>query len=173
MMKLALVLIFLILALERILNTFSRKEPEGKIRHAWLTYLLIFTYNCAIIIALFEFFKAKCINLFTSSIGLCITLLGVFLRRSAIKALGNDWSIHIKEVIGQKLVKCGPYKYIHHPYYLAVMLELTGISLFFNAYLAFVFTLAIQLPLLLVRIYLEEKVLIKRFGKEYILKVVK
>lgn len=161
-MKLALLFIFLFLALERILNTFGRKEPEGKIKYRLLTYLLIFTYNLAVAIALWEFINLRTINIFVSVLGFLIMLLGVFLRRGAIKALGKNWSIHIKEIIGQELVKSGPYRYLSHPYYLAVIFELIGVSLFFNASFALIFTLLVQIPLLLIRIRLEERLLIKQ-----------
>jgi len=162
MMKAAFLCIFLALAIERIANTFFRKEPQGEVKYAGLAYLLIFTYNLSVLIALFEFIQLKSINIYISFFGFLLMLSGVFLRRSAIKALGANWSIHIKEIPNRQIVKTGPYKFLRHPYYLAVIFELIGIALFFNAFFALFLVVLVQLPLLLVRMRLEEKTLLSR-----------
>jgi len=168
-MKIIAVFFFFIAAAERISFTFRRKEPEGKIRYKCLSNVVIFTYLSSVTFALIEFiiFKKR-LNIFVSLTGVAIAILGILLRRISIKKLGEYWSIHIKEVIGHKLIKDGPYRYIRHPYYLAVMLELVGIALYFNAFFAMSFILIVHFPLLLVRIHFEEKVLISQFGREYL-----
>ena len=76
-------------------------------------------------------------------------------------------SIHIEMREHHPLIKKGPYKYLRHPYYLAVIFEVLGFPLVPNAYYAFLFSIFTYLPLLFIRIYFEEKAMIKKFGDEY------
>jgi len=73
--------------------------------------------------------------------------------------MGKNFSLHIEVGKKQRLVKEGPYRFLRHPGYLAVI---------FKAYYTLIYTLIIYIPLILFRAHLEEKILIERFGEEYI-----
>lgn len=168
-LKLVLILIFSMAALERFLNTFWRKEKKGDVKYTLLTYVILFTYFTSIIIALSDFLLQKNNpNLCVTFLGFLFAFLGIILRRSSIKALADNWSMHIKLIPEQRLVKDGPYKKLRHPYYLAVMFELIGVALYFNSALSLFFAIAVQLPLLLIRVKIEEGILISQFGEKYI-----
>lgn len=164
-----LILVFSIGIGERIISTFfCRREKEGAVKYKWTTYLLIFTYIFCIILALFEFLsQKKDLNIFITSIGIVVEIAGIYLRRVSIKSFAGFWSSHIKSIPGQPLIKSGPYRWFRHPYYLAVILELIGWALFFNAFLAFWVILSVHFPILLYRMFLEEKELLGLFGPEY------
>ncbi|HZX14117.1 MAG TPA: isoprenylcysteine carboxylmethyltransferase family protein [Thermodesulfobacteriota bacterium] len=90
-------------------------------------------------------------------------LFGVaqFLRYWAIKSLGVYWNTKILVLPTHKLVNTGPYKYLRHPNYIAVVIEFAVIPLIFSCYLtAFVFSL-INLILLRRRIKIEESAIRK------------
>ncbi len=91
--------------------------------------------------------------------------LGLFaaaqlLRYWAITSLGSRWNTRILVIPGLTPIRHGPYRYIAHPNYLAVALELLVIPLIFNAWLtALLATLLNAALLLLIRIPAEEKAL--------------
>ena len=89
--------------------------------------------------------------------------LGVFaaaqlLRYWAITTLGPRWNTRILIIPGLAPVRHGPYRYLRHPNYVAVALELLAIPLICNAWLtALIATLLNAALLLLIRIPAEEK----------------
>lgn len=83
------------------------------------------------------------------------------LRYWAIRSLGVHWNTKVLVIPGKKLVTKGPYKYIRHPNYIAVITEIAAIPLIFSCYItATVFSL-LNLILLRRRIMIEESALRK------------
>lgn len=156
------IFIFFCIATERMKSTFFNKKQKtrGKIKYRRFTYVLICSYLCCIIVAISEFMTKVSIDYTISIIGVFTAGIGILLRNASIKALGEFWSIHIETFDGQRVVTSGPYRFLRHPYSIAVIFELTGVSLFFNATHAVLIVLLLHLPLLLMRILLEEKVLL-------------
>ncbi len=56
------------------------------------------------------------------------------LRYAAIRALGERWNVRIWVVPGAPLVKRGPYRFLRHPNYVAVGVELLAAPLLFGAW---------------------------------------
>ena len=56
------------------------------------------------------------------------------LRYAAIRALGDRWNVRIVVVPGAPLVQSGPYRFIRHPNYVAVAIELVAASMLFGAW---------------------------------------
>ena len=88
---------------------------------------------------------------------LAIFLLVQPLRYWAIFSLGESWNTKILIVPGAKLVRRGPYRYLNHPNYVAVVVEILTLPLIFGAWVtAFVFT-ALNAILLYIRIREENR----------------
>jgi len=86
-------------------------------------------------------------------------LAGQSLRYAAIRTLGSRWSVRIMTLPGAPPVDRGVYRYLRHPNYLGVILELAAVPLLHSAYLtSLLFSLANTL-LLHVRIRAEERAL--------------
>jgi methyltransferase len=84
-------------------------------------------------------------------------------------SLGSFWNTKIIVLPGTKVVKKGPYRWVRHPNYIIVTMELIVIPFLFQAYYtALVFTLLNAL-MLTVRIAAEEQALMDAtdFKKEY------
>lgn len=80
------------------------------------------------------------------------------LRYWAITTLGSRWNTRILIVPGLAPIRHGPYRYLRHPNYIAVALELFSIPLIFYAWLtALIFTLLNAALLLFIRIPVEER----------------
>ncbi len=76
-----------------------------------------------------------------------------------LATLGQRWTTRIITVPGETLVARGPYKFIHHPNYFVVALEMPLLPLVFSLYwYALIFGL-LNLAMLTWRISIEEKAL--------------
>jgi methyltransferase len=85
--------------------------------------------------------------------------VGQCLRYAAIHALGRRWSVRVLTVPGAAPVTRGVYRYLRHPNYLGVVLEIAALPLMHSAWRsAVVFSLA-NAVLLAVRIRQEEHAL--------------
>jgi methyltransferase len=94
-----------------------------------------------------------------SATGAFVMAVGQGLRYAAIRLLGWRWSVRIFTIPGEQLIIEGVYRYIRHPNYLGVILEIAAMPLIHSAYLtALVFSLANGI-LLAVRIKKEEEAL--------------
>ncbi|WP_456278630.1 isoprenylcysteine carboxyl methyltransferase family protein [Bacillus sp. AK128] len=89
----------------------------------------------------------------------CLTQL---LRVWALTSLGKYWNTKIIVLPNTEIVKKGPYKWIRHPNYLIVMLEIILIPLLFQAYWTAVIFTVLNLWILSIRIPLEEKALLSQ-----------
>lgn len=86
-------------------------------------------------------------------------VLGQFLRYAAIRTLGRRWTVRIVTVPGRPPVRHGIYRYLRHPNYLGVVLEIAAVPLLHTAYLtSLIFSLGNAL-LLRTRIRAEEEAL--------------
>ena len=94
-------------------------------------------------------------------------LLGLFVvlqmaRIWVIVSLGRYWTTRIVTLAGAPLVRRGPYRYLRHPNYWIVALEVAVLPLAFGQWpIALVFT-ALNLPLLWHRSRVEEEALADR-----------
>ncbi|MEV5963608.1 isoprenylcysteine carboxyl methyltransferase family protein [Kribbella sp. NPDC051952] len=88
-----------------------------------------------------------------------VVLLSQGLRWWCISVLGHQWNTRVIVVPGLKLVAGGPYRWIRHPNYVAVVAEGIALPLVHTAWVtALVFTV-LNIPLLAVRIRSEEAAL--------------
>ncbi|QRN98658.1 isoprenylcysteine carboxyl methyltransferase family protein [Archangium violaceum] len=96
-----------------------------------------------------------------------VALVAQALRYWAIASLGERWNTRIIVVPGLPPVTRGPYRYLRHPNYVAVVLELAAVPLIHGAWVtALVFSLGNAL-LLRVRIRAEEEALGAAYAKAF------
>ncbi len=88
-----------------------------------------------------------------------VLLAGQALRYAAISALGERWTVRILTLPGRPPVRHGIYRWLRHPNYVGVILEIAAVPLLHGAFLtSLVFTLA-NAVVLAVRIPAEEAAL--------------
>ena len=90
---------------------------------------------------------------------LAVALGAQGLRWWSAAALGRRWNTRIVTVPGAEPVRSGPYRYLRHPNYLAVMLEAASVPLIHGAWITAVVFVAANAALLAVRIPAEERAL--------------
>jgi protein-S-isoprenylcysteine O-methyltransferase Ste14 len=99
-------------------------------------------------------------------VGLLLCSIGVAVRVSALKALGEYFSAYVTLQPNHRLVQHGIYATIRHPLYLSLILAPTGIALVFASWLALPI-LILSLIFVFERIRLEEHLLAAHFGSEF------
>jgi methyltransferase len=94
-------------------------------------------------------------------------LLAQALRYWAIRTLGDRWNTRVIVVPGAAPVTQGPYRFMKHPNYLAVVIELFCVPMMMGAFVtAAVFTLG-NAALLYVRIRAEERALGQQWAEAF------
>jgi methyltransferase len=97
-------------------------------------------------------------------IPLALFLLVQPLRYWAIFSLGQNWNTRILVVPGARLVGRGPYRYLWHPNYVVVAVEIATFPLIFGAWVtALVFSI-LNAALLYVRVRVENRALAELAG---------
>jgi methyltransferase len=138
-----------------------RMRQRGGREHTPETYRWIIALHAA-------WFAAMLLEVFAGrrkfSSWLAVAAFGVFaagqaLRLAAIRTLGWRWSTRVMTVPGAALVQQGIYRYIRHPNYLGVELELLAVPLLHSAYLTSAVFGVANLLLLRDRIRREEQAL--------------
>jgi len=95
---------------------------------------------------------------------LALFLLVQPLRYWALSSLGESWNTRILVVPGAKPVRRGPYRYLSHPNYVVVVVEILAFPLIFGAWMtALVFTV-LNVAVLFVRIREEHRALTELAG---------
>ncbi len=107
------------------------------------------------------------LNGWTFVCGWMCAVASVVLRRKAIAALGRFWSLHVEIREGHQFVRTGPFRWMRHPTYFSMILELLAIGLVTNALYTAVVVAVLFVPTLAFRINLEETALVARFGEMY------
>jgi methyltransferase len=87
---------------------------------------------------------------------LALALAAQFLRYWAIATLGSAWNVRVLVVPGRESVADGPYRWIRHPNYLAVVVEGFALPLIHGAWLTAALFTVLNALLLRVRIRCEE-----------------
>lgn len=91
---------------------------------------------------------------------LAVAALAQALRYAAVRALGDRWNVRVLVVPGEPPVTRGPYRFVRHPNYVAVVLEGIAVPLVHSAFFtAAAFSVLNAALLLFVRVPAEERAL--------------
>jgi protein-S-isoprenylcysteine O-methyltransferase Ste14 len=101
-------------------------------------------------------------------VGTAVIAAGVVLRRSAARRLGASFVVRLGTRGDQRLVDAGPYHWIRHPNYAGLLLVAIGTATGLASPLALAAMTGLWLPIVVVRIAREERMLGERFGRAYI-----
>jgi len=103
-----------------------------------------------------------------SYLGFFVFVLGLVINWTGILTLNKQWSAIVVISQNHKLIDTGIYKYIRHPIYAGVLLQLLGLGLGLANWISILVLVLLNAASLAYRIYVEEKALEKHFGDEYI-----
>lgn len=83
------------------------------------------------------------------------------LRYWAIFSLGENWNVRVLVVPGMEPVRRGPYRYIPHPNYMVVAVEVLAFPLVFGAWVTALVFSALNAVFLIARIRAEDRALLE------------
>ena len=93
------------------------------------------------------------------AIGIGVFVAAKLLKWWAILSLGRLWSFHVLVLPGVPLVAGGPYRWLRHPNYVALMGEIAGVALMMRAPFTGVGAAIVFGALLVARIRIEDRML--------------
>lgn len=128
---------------------------RGEEHYKWFILLHSLFFLSIVFEVGFQVDRTPSLNVFLLTIFI-IAQLG---RIWCIATLGRFWNTKIIVLPQVSLIKKGPYKYVKHPNYIIVAVELFIIPLLFGAYITAILFPMLHLFLLKVRIPSEEKAL--------------
>ena len=100
-------------------------------------------------------------------VGWICALASFAIRRRAIAALGKFWSLHVEIRAEHEFVRSGPFRFVRHPAYFSMILELLALTIICRAWFTMLAIPLFFIPVLVRRIRLEEGALIAKFGAPY------
>ena len=156
-----LFVIIILIELRILLRSKEQKDDKKS-----LLLILIGIFIPLIVMVILSFTNLGKINPLISYTGLLLLILGFLLRQHSIITLGKYFTPVITKIKNQKIIQEGPYKYLRHPSYTGLFLELFGAAISFSNWISILFVIVLLFPSLLYRINLEEAFLSKNF-KDY------
>ena len=115
-----------------------------------------------------EFFlRGSGLRWWSFGLGWTCALISFAIRKRAIRALGRFWSLHVEIRDNHSFVRSGPFRFVRHPTYLSMILELCSLGLILNAVFTPVLVAGIFIPALILRVRIEETALVEKFGDAY------
>jgi methyltransferase len=91
---------------------------------------------------------------------LIVFVLCNLLRWWVIRTLAEHWNVRVMDSSALGVITTGPYRYIRHPNYAAVFLELLAIPLIHSAWLTAMIGAVLHIVVLSGRLHVEESVLL-------------
>lgn len=159
-------IMFSLLILQRVSELIIAKRNErwmisiGAMIHGKNHYPFIVALHILFLLSLWS--EVTMFNHELSSIWIILLPLIVFsqvIRYWAIFSLGKYWNTKIIIVPNQIIESKGPYKFIRHPNYVAVALEIGLFPLLFHAYTTAIVFSFLNMLMMMIRIPIEEKAL--------------
>jgi methyltransferase len=90
--------------------------------------------------------------------------VGMAVRFWSLQTLGDRWMTRVMVVPGESVVVSGPYRFMRHPNYLAVVVEIAAIPLIHGAWITAVVFSVLDGVMLAIRISVEERALRRHTG---------
>ena len=156
--------------------TYRKKDGKEISRDRGTKWLLYLNFIVCILISFynvskkaFNFIRMMKLPGFCRELGICLMLLGIVIRVSAVLTLRKAFTLNVQITSRQRLITSGLYRKIRHPAYTGSILSLLGIALALRDLVSVGIVLVCCLVCYQIRMAVEEVALEIRFKEEYIL----
>lgn len=165
--QLAFLVLVALVALQRIAELVISRRHErvlrsrGAIEHGQGHYRWMVALHTAFLVAcpLEVLILDRPFHAGTASVMVLVLSLAQIVRYWSISTLGVRWTVRVFELPGAQLIARGPYRWLRHPNYLAVVLEFVALPLAHGAWLCAVVFSLLDFVMLAVRIAAENRAL--------------
>ncbi len=145
-----------------------RDTVPGPVRERWTLRLFVFAGTLMIVVGILEYLLSDGrLGGPTFAAGVGCGVGSFLLRRRAIQALGRFWSLHVEIRETHEFVREGPFRWVRHPTYFSMVLELLSAGLMLQAWWSLGVVSLVFVPALFWRVRLEEAALVAKFGPVY------
>ena len=143
-----------------IIQLFRNYKPPKKLRALFIIHYapIVLMILIGPITPFFGIWKLPINILFSITLGIIIFIIGAFVY--------FKWEIFWDKNYHGQLVTEGIFRYIRHPHYTSLLIIGFGLAFFFYSIAALVVAI-IAVPIMIISISDEEKLLIKQYGKDY------
>ena len=146
----------------------KRETIPGPVRETRTLRMFVAVGTLMLVGATTEFFwRRPEWNTTTFALGWACALASIGIRRSAIAALGKFWSLHVEIRDSHEFVRGGPFRWMRHPTYFSMILELLSAAFILQAPFTLAAMSLLFVPALVERVRLEETALVEKFGDAY------
>jgi protein-S-isoprenylcysteine O-methyltransferase Ste14 len=111
--------------------------------------------------------QSRILNLLFGVFAIVLAVCSVILANTAVRTLGKQWSLTARVVQGHELATSGPYRFVRHPIYTAMLGMLLATGLAVSHWLALFIGLVVFLVGTSIRIVREDRLLHETFGADF------
>ncbi len=145
-----------------------RDLVDGEVRSSATLRLFFVVGSLIFLCSIAEYlFVSRGANWLLFGVGWTCALVSFAIRRRAIAALGRFWSLQVEIRAEHEFVRSGPFRFMRHPAYFSMILELLALALICNARWTMLLVPLLFVPVLLQRVRLEETALLDKFREAY------
>jgi protein-S-isoprenylcysteine O-methyltransferase len=148
-------------------RTKERRRSRDRGSIIWLNATVYSAIFLAVVLGRFSVGQIGAPGVFIPSMGLCLILVGLGLRWTAILTLRAYFTTDVAIAPGQQLIRSGIYRHIRHPAYSGSIVSFCGLGLVLSSWLSLAILLIPITIAFLKRIEIEELALETAFGREY------
>ncbi|WP_226526707.1 isoprenylcysteine carboxyl methyltransferase family protein [Metabacillus niabensis] len=159
-------MVFIFIIVQRVTELFIARKNEkwmrnrGGIEHGKDHYPYIVSLHILFLVSFFievQVFRRELTEIWF--VMFPILFLTQLLRYWAVFSLGNYWNTKIMIVPGDVVISRGPYKFVKHPNYIVVAIEILILPLLFHAYITAILFTILNVIMMTIRIPAEESAL--------------
>lgn len=147
-----------------------REVVEEKLAGRWFPILSGLIFLASVVVSVLDIVMLQHGRYSLTAVGIAgvaLLIVGLGIYGIAHRTLGEFFSEEVRILPEHKLITSGPYHLIRHPIYLGSILFSPSIPMIAGSFYGFVIML-VPIPMLLYRIRIEEKIMVSRFGQEYL-----
>lgn len=146
----------------------SRHLAEIKDEGSWWLITLSSLLMSLLILAVLHYRREPYLPDFLFPIGTLLMVIGILIRVWAVISLGKFFTMRVMIFSNHSIIEDGPYRWIRHPSYLGALVTTFGFGLASGYLMVLILFFLVVASALGYRMYVEERALNEKFGKEWV-----